>query len=860
MTRFACHPIVVALAGVLVASSVALGADALPATGQAFGDYRLVPLIGDGAAYAGPSTPASLADVSVSALVGRQLSAGDRARLAEQGFVVVPARLRLFHEAYQDQYGTGTPVFVTTDAVYNAWHQVFDKTLRDTEQSQLLPALEELVSGMRANAIHQRRELAGTVLAGDAGRVVDLLSVAAAELGTGSGTLSPRARAEKALIDAHTASTDSPILGTLTDYSLFTPRGHYTRNPDLTRFFVAMSVLGQHAFQLAGSQMADGSVVTGNGILRTAILAARTLVGHPELEALWQRIYEPTGFLVGVADDYTPFELADAVDAVADGGMAAPQAVAADKTLLDVADELKAMRPVQIDPERPSVRLMGTRFVIDSWILDQLVAPNVGTAAQPRLLGSSLDLAAAFGSDFALAIQDAAGETDYRHYPEQMDALRTAIAARPDEAWGQTVYDAWLAALEPMWLPHGAAFPDYMQGDAWRTKDQQTGFGSYAELKHDTILYTKQAGGDTTGGAPPRPTRNWVEPDPVPLQRLAAVATLTRDGLDERGLLSARLRTMLTEYVRMAQRLSRIATDELAGRPISAQDNDWLMYISGALESLWRAAGDQTGRWETTTADEDAAIIADVMRGVSVAEGDRVLETGTGFVDRIYVVVPDDAGGWQVASGGVYSTYEFPWPTAQRLTDERWREMLRDDKAPERPAWQDVLFAGPGSDGPAPTPQPSREALEGELGSSFPGMTWEPYRQSPAGSRFDPLKMGAQAAVIFDRLERDLQRSVDYAALFRFRSPARLDSYWSYRAFMTAVPVRNGACADGRAGWDRWLHGEVLCYVQRDGYAALRWTDQRTSTYGVLNAVAGRKDLADLYSAWALLVGGGAGG
>ena len=74
--------------------------------------------------------------------------------------------------------------------------------------------------------------------------------------------------------------------------------------------------------------------------------------------------------------------------------------------------------------------------------------------------------------------------------------MRSAVAARPDEAWGATVYDAWLDAVEPMWLPHGAAFPDFMQTDAWKAKSQQTGFGSYAELKHDTILYTKQAVGE----------------------------------------------------------------------------------------------------------------------------------------------------------------------------------------------------------------------------------------------------------------------------------------------------------------------------------------------------------------------------
>jgi hypothetical protein len=134
-------------------------------------------------------------------------------------------------------------------------------------------------------------------------------------------------------------------------------------------------------------------------------------------------------------------------------------------------------------------------------------------------------------------------------------------------------------------------------------------------------------------------------------------------------------------------------------------------------------------------------------------------------------------------------------------------------------------------------------------------LTWEPYRQSPAGTDFDPLTMGAQAAVIFDDLEREMHRSVDYVALFGFRSSRRLDSYWLYRADSVGVPVRVGACADGRPGWDRWRHGELVCYVTRAGSAALRWTDQRTSTYGVMNARPGRKSVAMLYRQWLALPG-----
>ena len=207
-----------------------------------------------------------------------------------------------------------------------------------------------------------------------------LLQLAGRELGLKVGALSDIGRAELKLINAHDELARSPLLGTDIDYSLYTPRGHYTRSKALTRFFLAMSVLGQTAFALPGALQNDGTRADDSG-LRLAALAARTLVGDQTLEGLWRDIYEPTAFLVGLSDDYTPFELATAIESAQPGAMADPAPLAQDATIESVAAALTTARQVRIDTERPAVRLMGTRFVVDSFVLDQLLAPNVGTAA-----------------------------------------------------------------------------------------------------------------------------------------------------------------------------------------------------------------------------------------------------------------------------------------------------------------------------------------------------------------------------------------------------------------------------------------------------------------------------------------------
>ena len=155
------------LASTLVAVTIPVRAQTeLPAVDSGFGDYEPVPLVGDDVAYAGPATPTTLEAVSMTNQVERLLSPEARVTLAEQGFVVMPEEFRLFHHAYDEQYYEGTPVFVTTDAAYHAWHQVFDKTLRDLETKQLTPALKQLLKDMRTNAVSQRRELLGTLARG----------------------------------------------------------------------------------------------------------------------------------------------------------------------------------------------------------------------------------------------------------------------------------------------------------------------------------------------------------------------------------------------------------------------------------------------------------------------------------------------------------------------------------------------------------------------------------------------------------------------------------------------------------------------------------------------------------------------
>jgi hypothetical protein len=635
-----------------------------------------IPLIAEGT-YAGPSWPSSLTGVRFVEAVPAPL----RNRLLTDGFTVdLDTGHRHFSSVYESTYPyAGRPVFVTTDAAYHAWHLVFDKILRDTEEEELLPILEEMVLRLVESARAQEASLTGTDLAEPAERARQHLEAVATVLGLEVGPIGELATAEVALVEEHAQRTASPTIGGecdpglfgkgCIDYSLMKPRGHYTRSPELTRFFKAMSMLGNTGFNIADP-----------AALRVGLLVARLVTADPEVAARWSLVYYPTAFLVGAADDYTPFEAEQVAATVWPGGLSDPAPLADDATVSEVAEALTRLRPVLIDPFRPTLRTMGVRFVLDSGIYQSLVHPSV----EKRARVSPLDLAATFGSDWALEVQLQSGEESrYPGYQQAVGEIRADVAARSIEQWGTTVYEAWLWALQPTWTRHGEAFPPFMRSDAWTAKAHQTGFGSYAELKHDTILYAKQAvaEGDME---PPPVVRHWVEPDPVAFARLAATASLLRDGLLELGLLPGdpadfwTSRGMLEDLIDRLGFLADVAWDELADVAASEAANERI----GATGSWLATTLERTGA--DYNYDEHAALVADIFLDLLA---DEVLEVGTGPVHPIYVLVPDTAGAFQVATGAVYSYYEFWQPRSDRLTDEEWWQKIETGDLPERPSW-----------------------------------------------------------------------------------------------------------------------------------------------------------------------------
>lgn len=636
-----------------------------------------------------------------------------------------------FYSLYERHRYDYTPSFITVDSLLHNYHLLFDYLLKEAEENFLIDKLKELNAAMLEVALEQYEELKNTDWANAARRNVAFFTVSSVLLDdsiTIPDIVKSEVQQELDLIEAKAGLSDAIVInmgaeegislptpqGVLSvdflkeDYSQYIPRGHYDRTDELSSYFKSMMWLGRMTFRLKSTDE------TASAALITLALMDNTR------SSLWDAIYEPTNFFVGKSDDITYYDLDDLLT---DAYGANPTAtnLQEDQTAFDqfyaAAQELDppAINSIpifqsSIQPDREEeikgFRFMGQRFTVDASIMQRLVCRDVGnkrgtmdcggSVSDSRMLPKGLDITAAMGSEEAYDILEEYGETAYERYPENMDLLRDYVEELDESVWTQNLYWGWIYSLKPLTSTVGTGYPEFMQNDAWARKDLNSYLGSWTELKHDTILYAKQVYAELGAGPPPQyDDRGYVEPRPNVFARLAAMTKMTKEGLDLRDLISDDMKDNLDKMETLATSLKTIAEKELNNVPRTEEEYELIRSYGGQLEHFWLEVNKDDMDASGQTQDQylsanPAALVADV----ATDPNGQVLEEAIGKVDTIYVLVEVE-GVVKVAKGGVFSYYEFPWPLSDRLTDEKWRELLGSEEAPERPDWTDAFLYNP---------------------------------------------------------------------------------------------------------------------------------------------------------------------
>jgi hypothetical protein len=500
--------------------------------------------------------------------------------------------------------------------------------------------------------------------------------------------------AELALIEAASGTSESPILRYTEDYSQYIPRGHYTRSETLKRYFKALMWYGHTGFFI-NPRDPDITEEEAVSLTRRAILVSSSLVG--EAKEAWTAIYEPTSFLVGRADDITVDDMETILIEVFGTAQPEPDALADESKIATVREKMKELPAPKIlsataraegdtenrEENERSFRVMGQRYIPDSYAFQQLVWAYVGEETNKRDFPMGLDIMTELGSDQAYRIEkEDFGQDQYKNWQEQIEKVNEEFTTRDPDLWPVNLYTGWLESLQQVMTFPADGAPDFMKSRVWARKSLNTALGSWTELRHDTILYAKQsvtAEGD--GGEEPQ-SSGYVEPYPAFYAKIGELATTLREGLLEYDLIDSESANKLETMIWLAEILGSIAEKELAGEELTAEENTTILEYGHYLEMLEQFDDTEEGR-TLSPAAEKSPLVADVHSSYNSMQA---LEEGTGYPLVLYAVFELD-GKLQAFAGASYAYYEFTVPIEKRMTDEEWVEVLDSGQAPPRPSW-----------------------------------------------------------------------------------------------------------------------------------------------------------------------------
>ncbi|MHC1754552.1 MAG: DUF3160 domain-containing protein [Methanosarcina sp.] len=672
--------------------------------------------------------------------------------LESNGFVVIENPYNPAEEDITSMYVTlkeeEIPVFITTDSLLHLYHIQFDETLRQIEENEFYDAIwktdlallnasvEEYNSASGEEKEAARRNTAYFAVA------LSLLQpkpeqVQAAEdpyefvdealFPAGSADhyrfeapsfVKEEVEAELSLIEAHEGFAASPIFLYEEDYSQYVPRGHYTRSEKLQNYFKAFMWHGRMSMLLKDELIKSEDPVKDARIQTIqASLIASQLEKEPDLLENWNRIYGVTAFYVGFSDDLGPYEYMEAMNSVFGNGEREFNETAIEE-LKTVLAENQGPRiyggtgncileppftPEQADEcleNTTGFRFMGQRFIPDSYVFSNLVGAYTGEyqgereepftlvisgAGRPiRGFPRGLDAMALMGSKRAVYWLDELNDSSYQNYSFQYGELDSEFSNFSAADWNRNLYWSWLYSLQPLLTDYGSGYPTFMQTDAWQDKELSTSLASWTELRHDTILYAKQSYTitETAMPMPPeeKPVVGYVEPVPDFYARLLALTKMTNQGLGEMGVLDPTSKARLTDLENILSRLEAISEKELENEELTEEDYEFIKNFGDQLEGVI-ADVDEKARKTTVVAD----VHTDGNTGA-------VLEEGVGYVEMVVVAYKLPDGRILIGAGPVMSYYEFKQPMSDRLTDEKWREML-EENPPEKPEWTSTYIS-----------------------------------------------------------------------------------------------------------------------------------------------------------------------
>jgi hypothetical protein len=658
---------------------------------------------------------------------GYKLSEDELAKYKANGFVV-SERLggRSFGDVYYNIYTRDLPVFISADSILHAWHRSYDAMLEELEMTYLLGTLDAILTGMHESLPAAKGQYGAGVLKNSVYDADYFLAVARSLLmnGTVKTNFDQDDRVARTLKAVQAEGMHEFELfgrGRNMDFSQFKPRGHYETKPELRRYFKAMMWCGRTDLRISGGYEKSGPLSSSRELGSAMVLLDLLRKANKETE--WRQFDALIQTFVGRTDSATFDDLAKValkakITSPSDLKTEADLEKLTEAVNLSDAGKQDIRGDVYVSPS-PSVKvtlprsftLLGQKFVVDSWVTSKTIFDDImwdSTKVQRRV-PSCLDVSfAALGNNHIVhdlekrMLVGSHRFRDRKNYQHNLAAVRESLDSTDDGAWNENLYMGWLKTLRTLTQPGDASNSEVTQTREWAMRNTNTQLASWAQLRHDSILYVKQS--YTSGAMCYYPT-GYVEPN-VPFWIQMEVMAKRSAELLERTPFPAdvvptqkKQAVFFRNFAAIMGRVKTVAEKQSKQHELSAEETKVLQDVMQIVHIRIGSGGDTEERctgWYPSLfykAAKDCltwnALVADVHTDVPCPDcGDpgSILHQGVGNVDLMIEAI-DNGKDRVVYCGPTFSHYEFEMVGVQRKTDKEWKHDLLECKHPPRPEW-----------------------------------------------------------------------------------------------------------------------------------------------------------------------------
>ncbi len=634
------------------------------------------------------------------------LTASQRRYLAQNGFLVLDSKDANFTAIRLNvSLEHGQPYFLTTDAASYALHSSVFSLLTALEREELSRRLTQVVLATLGELQANLAPLQGSILEKDAKLAVVYMAIGLSlldpsiEISLPADLMAMVSNQLKQIYAADGVQQMSMLPGVSIDFSVFKIPLVYRGEPALETYYLGKTWFSQAGFSLKEK---PGLPASRAPMIITMALQRANVDGTPAAQ-IWADLDATMAFFYGRSLDNDPRLYAawmkqvygDKISmlALADEGQWQVFLVMAE-TFPQESSYMALTAVSREQMEEREWRFLGRRSTPDRITLQALPVEREKILDLPHYTPSGLDWLAVLGGTKAEQLLDRYTVTSSGIYLEQMERLQAAYQTQGHSQWQSTVFNIGIFSFLAQELLEPTILPPFMRSEDWAQKEINSALGNWIALGQERAPSNFQKAELKETGIPAsKPAPGYVEPNPEIFYRLSYLANVIVDGLANRnmsGIFAANqgdesLGFRLQELRDLADRFSRlgdIADKEIRGIPLDPSEYALIQAPLGYIDQ------NQIDLAKDSKSIQDEFIPLAAMIATPVKTEEWGLHTGTGWLDRLYVLVELD-GEILVAQGGVYTYYEFNRPSQEMLNRAGWLWELTH-AFPERPAWSTI--------------------------------------------------------------------------------------------------------------------------------------------------------------------------